>query len=90
MQAYSNPKRESDPHSPPDVEVFYLAEWEIGENAELESVFSDLSEEGYYYWHCLPGCLPDSDPIGPFATEEGALQDAQEDSWQFEDEDTEE
>jgi len=22
-------------------------------------------EEGWYYWYCQLGCLPDSDPIGP-------------------------
>ncbi len=26
--------------------------------------------------YCFPGCLPDSDPIGPFPTEEEALEDA--------------
>lgn len=33
---------------------------------------------GWYYWHCFPGCLPDSEPIGPFATEAEALADARE------------
>ena len=32
---------------------------------------------GWFWWTCLPGCLPDSDPIGPFATREEALADAQ-------------
>lgn len=32
---------------------------------------------GYYYWFCFPGCLPDSDPSGPFKTEVEALADAQ-------------
>lgn len=31
---------------------------------------------GWYYWYCLPGCMPDSDPIGPFATHAEALADA--------------
>ena len=31
---------------------------------------------GWYYWYCFPGCLPDSDPIGPFATKADALADA--------------
>lgn len=30
-----------------------------------------------WYWFCFPGCMPDSDPIGPFATEAEALADAQ-------------
>ena len=31
---------------------------------------------GYYWWSCQPGCLPDSDPTGPFDTEDEALADA--------------
>jgi hypothetical protein len=37
---------------------------------------SDLG--GWYWWACFPGCMPDSDPIGPFETEAEALADAQE------------
>ena len=32
---------------------------------------------GWYWQSCFPGCLPDSDPVGPFDTEEEALADAQ-------------
>jgi hypothetical protein len=32
---------------------------------------------GWYWGSCFPGCLPDSDPIGPFATSAEALADAQ-------------
>jgi hypothetical protein len=34
----------------------------------------------WFYWSCFPGCLPDSDPVGPFDTEEEALADAQRDA----------
>jgi hypothetical protein len=34
--------------------------------------------EGWYYWTCFPGCLPDSAPEGPFASEDGAIADARE------------
>ncbi len=34
------------------------------------------SLEGWYWWTCCPGCLPDSDASGPFETEEEAIQDA--------------
>lgn len=31
-----------------------------------------------WYWHaCFPGCLPDGDPNGPFATKADAIEDAQ-------------
>lgn len=33
-------------------------------------------EPGWYWWSCFPGCLPDSDAMGPFKTEAEALQDA--------------
>ena len=32
---------------------------------------------GWYWWACFPGCLPDGDPTGPFATEEEAIADAE-------------
>jgi hypothetical protein len=35
---------------------------------------------GWYWWSCFPGCLPDSEPMGPFQTEAEALADAQEDN----------
>ena len=33
------------------------------------------SKFGWYYWYCSPGCLPDSNPFGPFDTEAEALED---------------
>lgn len=33
---------------------------------------------GWYWWACFPGCLPDGDPQGPFATEQEAIDNAQE------------
>src|SRR5574342_259968 len=92
LQAYSDPKRENDPHALPDLEVF-SADWaqrctNCGTLAldgaddgaaecdcpEGTSKWED--EPGFYWWHCLPGCLPDSDPVGPFDTPEEALTDA--------------
>jgi hypothetical protein len=72
MQAYSDPSREKDPHALPDLEIFYVAE---GEMLDWED---NLLEPGIYWWVCLPGCLPDSDPNGPFATEDIALTNARE------------
>jgi len=67
MQAYSDPTRENDPHALPDLEV-----WHSGD----PQTDSDLDGPGWYYWFCFPGCLPDGDPIGPFATQAAALADA--------------
>jgi len=32
--------------------------------------------EGWYWQACYPGCLPDGDPMGPFASEEEAILNA--------------
>ena len=41
-----------------------------------DEVMQEPAGEGWFYWFCLPGCLPDSDPHGPFATEAEAAQNA--------------
>lgn len=44
-------------------------------------VFEDgPTKEGFYWWPCFPGCLPDTedDPTGPFTSYDAAFQDAQE------------
>lgn len=85
MQAYSDPSRQNDPYALPDVEIFYMTEEEI-ESFGHDSIWFDsddgfcYKDEGWYYWYCFPGCLPDSDPIGPFDTEQEAIESAQEDS----------
>ena len=75
-QEYSKAEREHDEHALPDREVFYQ-----GEGGECIGEF-DLEDgplaPGFYWWSCFPGCMPDSDPIGPFATYAEALADAHE------------
>ena len=88
MQAFSDPTRESDPRALPDVEVFLVEDHvlAIGEtfvHPHETSVRDNLVtayglEDGWYWWACFPGCLPDSEAIGPFATEAEAVADAQE------------
>jgi len=63
MQAYSIDDRREDPYSLPDIEVFEGSDYGL--------------EDGFYWWSCFPGCLPDGDPVGPFETFEDALEDAQ-------------
>jgi hypothetical protein len=42
--------------------------------AMLEAIVTEQKiEGGWYYWFCMPGCLPDSDPIGPFPTHDAAV-----------------
>ena len=74
-QVYSDTSREEKPTALPDAEVFYR---ELSENTS-DTVFWDEDDnepygEGWYYWYCLPGCLPDSSPIGPFETEQAAIE----------------
>jgi hypothetical protein len=71
MQFYTDPTRANDPHALPNAEVFQVTDttpedYDLGLGA------------GFYWQPCFPGCLPDADPIGPFATEAEAIQDAQE------------
>lgn len=83
-QAYSDPERESDPHALPDIEIFYLDQQELDDlKSDPATLWSDDQNAlpGYYYWFCFPGCLPDSEPIGPFDTEEEALEDARGDDY---------
>lgn len=68
---YSDPTREADPYALPDIETYYVHRDEIDEENE--------SEEGWYYAFDFPGCLHDSEPMGPFATEAEALEDARSD-----------
>ena len=42
---------------------------------EAESV-EDTDREAWFYWFCFPGCMPDGELNGPFATESEALADA--------------
>ncbi len=89
MQAYSNPEREQDEYALPDVEVFHhehakreLCALNAGHKAELygECITDDEGDclgTGWYWWTCSPGCLPNSEAMGPFKTREEALANAQ-------------
>jgi hypothetical protein len=70
MQVYSDPSRESEPHALPNVEVFHT------DNYPAEDCEEPLAD-GWYWWPCFPGCLPDGEPMGPFKSAADALADAQ-------------
>jgi hypothetical protein len=80
MQIYSDPERENDGHALPNVEVFYWDNADAADYNDISMIADDDSKytEGWYWWPCFPGCMPDSDPIGPFETEAEAIADAQE------------
>jgi hypothetical protein len=70
------PRRASDPHALPDVEVFQGSNYCVA--CSLAEAEGHLDPDAWYYWPCFPGCLPDGEPVGPFASEAEALADAQE------------
>lgn len=71
-QAYSNLDREHEPHALPDIEVF-----EVTSKYPFPKEDESYLDPGFYWLCCFPGCLPDSDPNGPFPTKAEALADAQ-------------
>jgi hypothetical protein len=109
MQAYSDPSREHDEHSLPDLEIFELTAREVAERDEeliyeyskrhefrlanmnsqvREKMFDTMIEEegikgGWFYWYCFPGCLPDSEPMGPYDTAKEAKKAAQDDAGDY-------
>jgi hypothetical protein len=56
-------------------EVFYLYPTDL-DALHADGAMEDIYEPGWYWWACWPGCLPDGDPCGPFATEQEAVDDA--------------
>ena len=78
MQVYSDPEREDDPHALPDVEVFKVTRGESGLCYIGEMILREDMEPGWYYQACFPGCLPDSDPVGPYDTKREAVKASQE------------
>lgn len=75
-QAYSDPIREDDPHALPDIEVFYRTDTANRADGWIDDE-GDPLPGGWYWWTCFPGCLPDSDPDGPYDSEADALSAAQ-------------
>lgn len=67
-QIYTDPRRAHDPHALPDAEVFFVR----GNTPDMTQ-----QPRGWYWWAVQPGCLPDSDAYGPFATKASAIADAQ-------------
>lgn len=45
----------------------------------VEYIASDpYLEPGWYWYACLPGCLPDGEHMGPFRTQAEAIENARE------------
>jgi len=61
-----------------NIEVFYLSPTEAAYNSMNADHATEYtpSESGWYWWSCCAGCLPDSEPVGPFNSESEAFKDA--------------
>jgi len=79
VQAYSDPSRTHETYTLPDIEVFHAGAGELWASA-YNAAYSVYSEAGFYYWYCFPGCMPDSDPYGPYPTAQAAIDAAQADA----------
>lgn len=72
---YSRPDDASG-HTLPDLEIFH--------SDDYPDLLLDIDgvptppEPGWYWWSCLPGCLPDGDADGPYESEAAALEAARE------------
>ena len=76
-QFYIDPRRENDENALPDAEVFHSTT--VDYNACVDE--EEQLKYGYYWWTCVPGCMPEGAPIGPFETEEEAIKDARHAGW---------
>jgi hypothetical protein len=59
------PLYDVDPYTGARIEVFYA-------DTVLARSFGKC--RGWFWWSCLPGCLPYTAPNGPFATSYGAFR----------------
>lgn len=57
-----------------NIEIFYLRGEELKRFAEHNKDWPE--EEGWYWWSCSPGCLPDGEATGPFPTKRAVCEDA--------------
>lgn len=60
------------------ADVFKEAVMESWADESTDAAEADAAKtlQGYYYWSCFPGCMPDGEPNGPFDSEEAAMDDA--------------
>ena len=78
---FTDKSRESEPHALPDVEVFENRDG-CPEGTRWSGVRCSQNRDGngcphgWFYAHGFPGCLWDSDPVGPFDSEAEALKEA--------------
>lgn len=71
-----------------NVEVFHNPEdYDLSDKLDIRG---EEYETGWYYWFAQPGCLPTSNPMGPYENEQTAIDAAREEFGPDLDEDDEE
>ena len=74
MYINSDQDRDQDKWAIPNAEVFFDGPDKVnGSGPRNFDTNGEPVEEGWYYWFCYPGCLPDSDAFGPYKTEQEAI-----------------
>lgn len=53
------------------------------DSSDFEEDDTDPMRPGWYWVACFPGCMPDGEPCGPFATSYKARMDADETGWEY-------
>ena len=91
---YSEPARETDTYALPDAETFRAGYGECQDCGTTVVTFDERAalcpdcsrgtakteDQGWFYWYCFPGCLPEGGPMGPYRTETAAIQAARDES----------
>lgn len=67
------------------MEVFYMDGHMIEDfkARHPDSEYDQIEEVGWYYWPCLPGCLPDGEAEGPFETYDKAVNAIKEEEYEY-------
>lgn len=68
-----------------NIEIFMMTAEDILSYGEDSCWYSEDDEAylrpGWYWWYCWPGCLPDSDPRGPYSSYAEACQEIVDENW---------
>jgi len=52
--------------------------WFDAEDEDIDAYMENKASSGWYWRSCFPGCMPDSEKVGPFASSSQAYDNANE------------
>lgn len=61
-----------------DIPAEYAAEALCPSCERSGGTIAETARKAWWYWFCFPGCMPEGDVCGPFASKADALADARE------------